>query len=144
MREVWPLSSDNPDVTAAARQQVMKWRFQPYVNGVPMQMESILTFAFNAVKGAPIPLLSNAQGRRLATHVVEPHVPRGKARAGTTFTLRIRVDERGKLVRVLNPKGAAPELYQAGEKALQQWRFRPYMRNGKPDLFDADITFKVR
>jgi len=144
VREIWPVASDNPELIAAARQQVMEWRFQPYVNGVPMQMESILTFAFNAAKGAPILLLSNAQARKLATHVVEPHVPRGKAAPGTTFTLRIRVDEHGKLVRVLNLKGAPLELYDAGEKALQQWRFRPYIRGGKPDVFDADITFKVR
>jgi hypothetical protein len=104
-----------------------------------MQMESILTFAFNSAKGAPISLLSNAEARKLATHTVEPHVPRGKTKPGTTFTLRIRVDEHGKLVRVLNLKGAPPELYEAGEKALQQWRFRPYLRDGKPDLFDADI-----
>jgi outer membrane biosynthesis protein TonB len=143
VREAWPLASDNPEVTPAARNQVMEWRFQPYVNGGPMQMESILTFAFTAAKGAPIPLLSNSQARKLAAHVVEPHVARGQAARGT-FTLRIRVDEHGKLVRVLNPKGAPPELYQAGEKALQQWRFRPYRNDGKPDLFDADITFKVR
>jgi hypothetical protein len=144
VREIWPVASDNPEVTAAARQQVMEWRFQPYVNGVPMQMESILTFAFNVAKGAPIPLLSNAQARKLATHVVEPHVPRGKAKPGSTFTLRIRVDEHGNLVRVLNLKGAPSELYDACEKALQEWRFRPYIREGKPDLFDADIVFKVR
>ena len=144
VREVWPISSDNPEIVSAAREQVLNWRFQPYVNGVPMQMESILTFAFNAPKGAPIPLLSNAESRKLATHAVEPHVPRGKAAPGTTFTLRIRVDEHGKLVRVLNPKGAPPDLYQAAEKALQQWRFRPYLRDGKPDLFEADIVFKVR
>jgi hypothetical protein len=144
VREVWPIASDNAELTPAALQQLMQWRFQPYVNGVPMQMESILSFAFNAAKGAPIPLLSNTEARKLATHTVEPRVARGKTKLGTTFTLRIRVDEHGKLVRVLNPKSVAPELYQAGEKALEQWRFRPYIRNGKPDLFDADIEFKVR
>ena len=58
--------------------------------------------------------------------------------------LRIRVDEHGKLVRVLNPKNAPPELYKAGEKALQQWKFRPYVHDGKADIFDADIDFKAR
>jgi hypothetical protein len=144
VREVWPLASDNAELIPAARQQLIEWRFQPYVNGVPMQMESILTFAFNAAKGAPIPLLSNAQVRKLASHTVEPHLPRGKAKPGSTFTLRIRVDQHGKPVRVLNLKGAAPELYRAGEKALHGWRFRPYINGGKPDLFDADVTFTIR
>ncbi|HET9181721.1 MAG TPA: energy transducer TonB [Candidatus Angelobacter sp.] len=143
VREVWPLQSDNLALNAAARQQIMQWRFQPYVNGTPMQMESALTFAFQTTMGAPISLLSNTEARKLATRVVEPHVARAKAAGTKAFTLRIRVDEHGKLVRVLNLKNAPAALYAAGEKALQQWRFRPYLRNGKPDLFDADILFRV-
>jgi hypothetical protein len=27
--------------------------------------------------------------------------------------------------------------------ALRQWRFRPCLRDGKPDLFGADIVFRV-
>lgn len=144
VREVWPLQSDNPELNAAARRQVMEWRFQPYVNGVPMQMESVLTFAFQAAMGPPIPFLSNAEARKLATDVVEPRLSRGKAPGMKTFTLRIRVDEQGKLVRVLNLKNAPPELYRTGEKALQQWRFHPHLHDGKPDMFDADIVFEVR
>lgn len=144
VREVWPLQSDNPELNSSARRQVMEWRFQPYLNGVPMQMEAVLTFAFQTKMGTPISLLSNAEARKLATHVVEPRIPPGKAAGSKRFTLRIRVDEQGKLVRVLNLKNAAPALYSAGEKALQQWHFRPYVRDGKPDLFDADIVFEVR
>lgn len=140
VREVWPLASDNPELNETARDQVMHWRFQPYTNGVPMQMESVLTFAFDAMQGAPIPLLSNAEARTLAAHVVEPRLKKGTS----PFTLRIRVDKHGKLVRVLNPKNAPPEVYKAGEKALQQWKFRPYVHDGKADLFDSDIDFKAR
>jgi hypothetical protein len=140
VREVWPLASDNPELNETARDQVMHWRFQPYTNGVTMQMESVLTFAFDAMQGAPIPLLSNAEARKLGAHVVEPRLKKGTS----PFMLRIRVDEHGKLVRVLNPKNAPPELYKAGEKALQQWKFRPYVHDGKADLFDADIDFKAR
>jgi hypothetical protein len=140
VREVWPLASDNPELNEAARDQVMHWRFQPYVNGVPMQMESVLTFAFDAMQGAPIPLLSNIEARKLASHVVEPRLKKGSA----AFTLRIRVDEHGKLARVVNPKNVPPELFSTGEKSLQQWTFHPYVHDGKPDIFDADIEFKPR
>jgi hypothetical protein len=118
----------------------MHWRFQPYVNGVPMQMESVLTFAFDAMQGAPIPLLSSVEARKLATHAVEPRLPKRTA----AFTLRIRVDEHGNLVRILNLKNVPPNLYSAGEKALQQWKFQPYSHDGKADIFDADIVFKPR
>ena len=144
VREVWPVASDNPELNAAAREQVQHWRFQPYVNGVPMQMESVLTFAFNAMMGAPIPLLSNAAARKLATHIVEPTVPPGRAAKGTRFTLRIRVDEQGKLVRVQNPQNVKAVLATAGERALKQWQFHPYLRDGRPDRFDADIVLTVR
>ena len=140
VHEVWPVASDNPELNETAREQVMHWRFQPYVNGVPMQMESVLTFAFDARQGAPIPLLSNIEARKLATHAVEPRLPKRTA----AFTLRIRVDEHGNLVRVLNLKNVPPNLYSAGEKALQQWKFQPYSHDGKADIFDADIVFKPR
>ena len=140
VREVWPLASDNPGLNEAARNQVMHWRFQPYVNGVTMQMQSVLTFAFDAMQGAPIALLSHTEARKLATHVVEPRLKKGTP----AFTLRIRVDEQGRLVRVLNPKNVPPELFKTGEKALQQWKFRPYVHDGKADIFDADIEFTSR
>jgi hypothetical protein len=51
------------------------------------------------------------------------------------------VDEAGKLQAVLNPNSIAPALYSAGAAALKKWRFRPYLNQGKPDRFYADVTF---
>lgn len=47
VREVWPEGSDNSDLEDFARDQVRKWQFKPAAaNGVPVQMESVLTFTF--------------------------------------------------------------------------------------------------
>jgi Gram-negative bacterial TonB protein C-terminal len=47
VREIYALNSDNPYMTDAARKQVMSWRFKPVSdNGEPVQIESILTFAY--------------------------------------------------------------------------------------------------
>ncbi len=47
-REIYELNSSNPGLSDAARDQVMKWEFKAAVTqGVPVQVESILTFAFN-------------------------------------------------------------------------------------------------
>lgn len=47
VRETLPLNSDNPIMAAAAREQVMKWRFKTAVShDVPVQVESILTFGY--------------------------------------------------------------------------------------------------
>ena len=48
VRETLPLNSDNPIMTAAAREQVLNWQFKPAINqGEPVQVESILTFAYD-------------------------------------------------------------------------------------------------
>jgi hypothetical protein len=144
LREVWPLTSNNPELTEAAREQLLRWQYKPYSNGGPSQMEAVLTFAFNTRVENPIPVLSDAEARKLATHVVEAVVPAGKARKGSKFSLRASVDEAGKVQAVQNQNNVSPALYAAGTAALKQWRFRPYIKQGAPDRFYADITFQVR
>jgi outer membrane biosynthesis protein TonB len=144
VREVWPLVSNNPELNEAAREQLLHWQYKPYNNGGPSQIEAVLTFAFATRIENPIAVLSDAEARKLAAHVVEAVVPVGKVRKGTKFALRISVDEAGRVQAVQNQNKVAPALYTAGVAALKQWRFRPYMNNGKPDRFYADITFQVR
>lgn len=143
VREAWPLESTNHEVDAAACEQVKHWKFQPYVNGVPFQMESVLTFAYETKMGEPVPLLTNAEVRKLATRVVEAHVS-ATAAEGTKFTLRLAADEHGNIRGVTNPNHVKPALFMAGDRALRQWKFRPYIHNGRPDRFNADVTFSVK
>jgi hypothetical protein len=143
VREAWPVGSGNPELNDAVRDQLLQWQYKPYTNGGPSQMEALLTFAFTTRIENPIPVLNNAEVRKLAARVVEPVVAPGKARKGTRFTLRISVDEAGKIQAVLNPNSVAPALYSAGAAALKKWRFRPYLNNGKPDRFYADVTFRA-
>jgi hypothetical protein len=143
VREAWPVGSGNPELNDVVRDQVLQWHYKPYTNGGPSQMEALLTFAFTTRIENPIPVLNDAEVRKLATRVVEPVIPPGKARKGARFTLRISVDEAGKLQAVLNPNTVAPALYSAGAAALKKWRFRPYLNKGKADRFYADVTFRV-
>lgn len=47
-REIYELNSSNPGFSDVARDQVMKWKFKSASSGgVPVQVESILTFAFH-------------------------------------------------------------------------------------------------
>jgi len=144
VREVWPLASNNPELNETAREQLLRWQYKPYSNGGPSQMEAVLTFPFSTRIESPIPVLNNAEARKLATHVVEAAVPAGKARKESKFSLRVSVDEAGKVQAVQNQNNVAPVLYTAGSAALKQWRFRPYVNQGAPDRFYADITFVVR
>jgi len=144
VREVWPLSSDNPEIISALQSQLKHWQFKPYVNGIPMQMEAVFAFAFTSQQGPPIPLLNNTEARKLVKHMVEPKVSPASSAPGSTFTVRVRVDEEGRTLAVMNVRKVRPALYDAAVKALKQWEFTPYARDGKPDRFDADLVFRVR
>lgn len=144
VREAWPLGSADPQLSEAARKQVLSWQYKPYVNNGASQMEAVLTFAFNTKIENPITVLTNAQARKLAIRTQEPVIAPGKAKAGTKFTLRASVDEAGKVQSVLNLNNAGAALYSAGAVALKKWQFHPYLNPGKPDRFYADIIFLVR
>ena len=144
VREAWPLGSADPQLSEAARQQVMRWQYKPYMNNGASQMEAVLTFAFSTKIENPIAVLTNTQARKLAIRTQEPVIAQGKAKAGTKFTLRASVDEAGKVQSVLNLNNTAPTLYSAGAAALKKWRFHPYLNQVKPDRFYADISFLVR
>jgi hypothetical protein len=48
IREVYELNSSNPGLSDVARDQVMKWQFKKALNhGTPVQVEGLLTFAFD-------------------------------------------------------------------------------------------------
>lgn len=144
VREIWPLVSNNLELNEAAREQLLHWQYKPYTNGGLSQMEAVLTFAFSTRIENPVPVLSDAEARKLATRIVEAVVPAGKARKGTKFSLRVGVDEAGMTQTVQNQSKVVPALYTAGVAALKQWRFRKYLNHGKPDRFYADIIFQVR
>jgi hypothetical protein len=143
VREAWPLASDNPALDDAAKEQVLHWQYKPYSNGGPSQMEAVLTFAFTTRIENPIPVLTNGEARKLAARVVEAVMAPGKGRKGIKFTLRVSVDEAGRVQNVQNPNNVQPALYSAGSAALKKWRFHPYLNRGKPDRFYADVTFQV-
>ncbi len=47
VRETYALNSDHPEMSDAARKQVMNWEFKPTANkGASVQIEAILTFAY--------------------------------------------------------------------------------------------------
>jgi len=144
IRETWGLNSDNPWMTDAARKQLLEWKFRPATtNGVPTQVESILTFAFDTKIENPFPVLSDEEGRKQAASFVEPTFRPGTAPSGTTFVVRISVDETGKVMGVVNTANVPTPLLLAVNAASHQWKFNPLIRDGKPTQFHADMKFTV-
>jgi len=144
VRETWPLNSDNAGLEDPAREQVMKWQFKPATaGGVPVQVETVLTLHFDTKIGDPIPILTDEEARALAVNIVEPIFPTGVVPKGTEVKVQVGVSLDGTINGVGNPYNVPAPLFMAAYTALQQWHFRPHLKDGKPDIFGADILFRV-
>ncbi len=154
VREIYELNSAG--LTDVARDQVMKWQFKPAVNnGKPVQVESILTFAFQTAIVDPIPVLEEEEGLKLLVHRAEPIWPAGFAPVGTPIIVTLGVNENGECTGLvfITSDEANRALIMKPEKlsriasplnlALKQWRFRPYVRDGKVTVFQIRVTFHV-
>jgi hypothetical protein len=156
IREVYELNSSNPGLSDVARDQVMKWQFKSATNnGARVQVESILTFAFETTNANPIPVLSEEEGSKLILHRVEPTWPEGFAPAGSPVIVTLAVKENGECTGFTfvgtdeaNPKAMMnPKKISIIENplnlALRQWKFQQYLQNGKATEFQVRITFHV-
>ena len=143
VREAWPLNSDNAGLEDPAREQVMMWQFRPAkIHDAPVQIETVLTLAFNTKIGDPIPILSDEEARKLATTIVEPVFPPESSK-GTEVKMQVGVSLDGTVNGIANSYHVPTPLFMAAHRAVRQWHFRPYLRDGKPDIFGADIIFRV-
>ena len=145
VREMWPLNSDNPLVQKQGMAAVKLWKFSPpEQDGSATQMETLLTFHFDTSLEPGIRVLSNREARKLAISEPEPHFLQTRFPKGTEFTVRIVVDEHGRLAEVENFHNIDTGLFVAAKAALQMWLFTPRVVNHKPQRFTADITFEVK
>ena len=91
-------------------------------------------------ENSAIILSSKGAERRLA-HSVQPNFPveaRGQAQAQGTVVLKEVVDQNGKVEGVRLVEGNAT-LATAAIQAVKQWRYRPYVRDGKAQPFQTIV-----
>ncbi|HEX7287897.1 MAG TPA: energy transducer TonB [Candidatus Angelobacter sp.] len=144
VREIWPLHSDSPFLQQQAIREVMEWRFKPAdQGGGPVQMETLLSFHFQTSLENPLPLLSNSEGRKLAIFKTDPRFKMTGMAKGTEFTIRITLDQQGKLVNIENYHQISPGLFSLAESTVRSWKFKPHKVAGKPEMCNADITFHL-
>jgi hypothetical protein len=153
VREAWPLNSDNAGLDDPARDQVRKWSIPPQKDstGNPTQIDGGLGFAFDTAVADPIPVLTDEQARQLLVSSVEPRFPAGVAPPGTRYRVRIAVNEQGKVTGgaegdteipgTIRPPG--PALFPI-MMAVFNWHFRPFIKDGQPHYFFAELVFTVK
>jgi hypothetical protein len=147
VREVWPEGCDNAGLQGPLQEIVKNWVLTPAVaNGVPVQVEALMGFAFKTAvdNSHPLAELSNSEARKLATNVIEAVLATEATQHVTKFEVGITVDESGKLLGVHNSHNLSNEVFLAANKALSQWRFKPYSKDGKAQAFNANIVFELR
>ncbi len=142
VQEAWPLNSDNPQLDDAAREQVKKWRFKAATqNGVRVQVESILTFAFDTKIVDPFAILSDVEARKIAIKTVDPQIPSSSIPHGTPLVVRASVGEDGKVIGGQNPNNLPTAQFMSIWGAVREWSFQPQIRDGKPEPFKVDLAF---
>jgi periplasmic protein TonB len=98
-----------------------------------------------ALSSAPLPgestaiILSSKGAEKRLSHSVPPKYPaEARSQAEGTIVLKEVVDETGKVSGVRLVEGDAT-LAAAAIEAVQQWRYRPYVRDGKVQAFQTVV-----
>ncbi len=96
-----------------------------------------------ATSGNPPQRIVIAQGvsRGFLIHKVQPVYPESARlkRIEGTVVLRAVIGKDGR-IKSLRPVGGPPELVEAATGAVQQWRYNPYVLDGKPVEVDTTIN----
>jgi protein TonB len=85
-------------------------------------------------------ILSSKGAEKRLAHSVPPKYPVGSGVGGAdgTVVLKAVVDENGKVDSLQLVEGDAT-LATAAIQAVKQWRYRPYLRNGKAQPFQTIV-----
>jgi protein TonB len=97
------------------------------------------------LSGAPLPgessaiILSSKGAEKRLAHSVPPNFPvEARSQAQGTVVLKEVVDQNGKVEGVRLVEGN-PALATAAIEAVKQWRYRPYVRDGKAQPFQTIV-----
>ncbi len=144
VREAWPLNSDNAGLDDPAREQVRKWKLKPAVNadGKHVQVDGGLGFVFDTKIDNPLPVITGAQiDSQVSGCGYHPILPAGLLPSGTTFKIRVSVNEKGKNTGESFPPGIPWSVISKTGLDTGNCRFKPYLVNGNPTYYFIDFTF---
>ena len=108
----------------------------------PVDPEQIKEFEEGAVKA------QNELDPPTLINKVDPKYPDDARRSGKedNVILNVRTDTRGNVERVMVLKGKFPSLNNAAVEALRQWKYRPYVIDGRARsvVFTVNVRFKLK
>jgi hypothetical protein len=143
VREAYKFSSDTSIVDNIGRTEALRYKFKPLiVNGVAQQMETPLVIHFTTRIENPYPIVSGGDVEKYATGCgYNPVLPAGLFPSGTTFKIRITVNEAGRITLEELPHNIPwPTIAKSGFNA-NNCKFEPYLVNGTPSYHKIDFVF---
>jgi len=143
VREAEKHNSDTPGLEDFGTQQALKYKFKPLVvDGVAVQMETPLVIHFKTTTGQSLPVVTGKDIEKYATGCgYDPVLPAGLLPRGTTFKIRVSVNEQGTNTGEIFPPGIPWEVVQRAKLNTRSCRFAPYLVDGKPWYHHIDFEF---
>jgi TonB family protein len=149
----------DPILAKAAVSAAKKWKFKPFIRGgkpVKVSTKIPFDFAFSdkvtdtappadvpADKGKDTTRVRVSQGvsQGLLIHRVQPIYPASARQSHVqgTVIMRAVISKDGRIEK-LNPISGPKELIPAAVGAVQQWRYKPYLRAGQPVEVETQIV----
>jgi hypothetical protein len=143
IREVEPLRTDNERSNDSAIRQIKQWKFKPpVVDGIPAQVEGVLTFDLNTREYGPKEVLTDTEMRKLATSTAELMVPPGTVPSGSVKKIWVAVDADGYVIEWIAGDGPGGLTIPIVE-AMKHWSFKPIYIDGKPMPYRGELEFRV-
>jgi len=145
VREAWPLNSDNAGLEDPTREQVKKWKINPPrdKDGKPLQIDGGLGFHFDTKVDNPLPVLTSPDdiAKQMSGCTYHPKLPAGVLQSRQSITVRLSVNEQGKLT---GESFKGPDAFSVfGQSGLhtRECIFKPYLVDGRPSYYFIDLTF---
>ncbi len=153
---VKPLKPAHPELDKAAIEAVKQWKYEPYIkDGKPRPVSFTVTVTFKLSKKAkkkreelkePVRIEAELKPPKLIKKVI-PTYPKKCKEEGIEglVILEVTIDKKGNVVETKVLKSAHSELVKSAIEAVKQWKYKPYVIDGKPRSvkFTVTVTFKL-
>jgi TonB family protein len=138
-------SRGDPGLIAAAVAAAKEWKFTPFVKdgrAIAVRTAILFDFAGSAAESRSAEIEGKLLIPALVQHQVKPEYPEKakQHRIQGQVVLRLVIGKDGRITDI-RPDSGPPELIPAAIKAVQKWRYRPFLLNGEP--LAVETTIKV-
>jgi hypothetical protein len=132
VREVESIIYANERTRDSAERQMKRWRFKPMLrDGIPVQIETAMTFSTDTRKFGPADPLTDAEVRKLVDRPVDPVYPVGTAPSGSVYKINIAVDSDGEVIERIAGEGPLT-MSRLCWDTTGKWKYHPIIQNGSP------------